>query len=409
MLLFPAFVWPGGLSPLPYHLGLIALEAVKAWLFYLVLKRLTKAEALSLAAAALSLMVPHRAATHVWWANFPQAFAILMVLAALAAHLEWLSSRKLSWLLLGQAAYLSGMLAYESGAFLPLLAFGALAAERRELKTPVRDLLPFAVTLGLALLWQWGGVRWVIGFENPKSMGFSAGHALKVFAAAFECLTNRVAHVCWTTVAKPNVEGLLVLAWAGVCALALRFWPAEDKRVARRTVAGAGLGAFVGAYLPYALSSSYMPQVFGVMGRTNAGGSLAFGIMAAGLIAALRDVSRQRLAAVLLTGAFTWANWSISLDWVGAWRLEQDILAKAGKHAVSLPPGSTIQLDGPSFVGHAVGFDASWDFGPALRLTTGRGDLEGLVKGTEGTAKGPLYLFDYAADTLTPARAQTTK
>src|SRR5207249_2911403 len=115
---------------------------------------------------------------------------------------------------------------------------------------------------------------------------------------------------------------------------------------------------FLGAYAPYAASSDYTPQIYGVMSRTNGCGALIAGLLwACGLCALPRGTAR-RVVLGLVAGAFTWSNWFFASQWAESWTLQQDILKKAGVYAVRLPENATVLLGGaPSFVGQAIVFD----------------------------------------------------
>lgn len=418
---FPLFLVLGKFNPLIYQILQLSLETAQGFLFYLLLNRMTGSRQLALAAAALALMCPNRSATHFWFSNSPQAVSLVLVLASLLAQLNWLESRKRLWLVLAQAAYLLSVLSYESTAFFPLMLAGGLFFRAR---SSILRLWPYAVSLVIVVLWQKIGVSFFLGISNPKSIGMSAEHFLKAFGAGFECVSNRIFHICWKSAPEALRQFGFKHAFLGSAFTV--FLAAKLSKDAQplsshsfRTALGIAAAGFVGAYAPYALSSDYMPQIYGVMSRTNAGGAFVAGLFFATGIFALRRPLARRALFTLVIGAFTWTNWASAAQWAGAWSLQKDILAQAGPLAAKLPAQATVLLTGaPSFVGHAIAFDASWDFAPALRLTTKRQDLSGNVVSSrmsfekdgiydkaDGRRKlysyGNLYLFDYAKGTMT--------
>ena len=430
MLQLPAFYALGGLHPLVYQLLLLGLETLEGLLFFVLLKKLTKNAELALLAAALALMCPNRAVTHVWFANSGQTVALVLALAGLILALDWIETRRLGRLGGAMACYLASVLTYESAAFMPLMLAGGLLVRavhsgrtvRAAALETARDLSPFAAALALALGWQRVGVKVLFGGSNPKAMGLSAAHVLKAFGAGFECVANRILDIC----SKSARPAFAEMSWTSILLWALFASAASFLLRPRKTAEGAvlktalaaALGGFLGAYAPYAASAAYMPQIYGMMSRTNGSGALVAGLLFATGIYALKDSRAKAALLAAVVGAFTWTNWHIEGQWARAWSVQKEILAQAAPQSAGLPQGATVILKAPHFVGDAVVFDASWDFPPALRLAARRPDLNGLVLsrmmaftekglvekvggGLENlTPYGNLYLFDYASERL---------
>lgn len=434
MVEFPFLYILGGFNPLVYQAALLTLESLQGLLFFVFLERMTARRELSLAAAVLALMCPNRSITHVWFANIPQSVAIVLALASLISHWDWMRTRDKVSLFVSQTAYMLSVLSYESCAFLPLMLFGGSAARawaagatpRHAFLKTVKDMLPFAAALGGVLVWQRVGVAVLLGAENPKTLGFSPAHFFKALGAGFECVTNRILHVCWNASGavfgefSPTLRFLLGV-FTGLAAGMMPFEPPEAPRQAKIAL-GAALGGFFGAYLPYALSATYMPQINGIMSRTNGAGALVAGLVLATGLCAIKRYKPRRALFFVLVAAFTWTNWQSARQYAASWSIQQDILSKLRERAPSLPQGAQVFLTGaPDFVGYSVVFDAGWDFGPALRLMTGRADLfgdvlsgsmsfgkDGLTDSAEGGLKpmpyGSLYVYDYGRDALDLAR-----
>ncbi len=434
LVYFPLCLTLGGMNPFFYHVLMLSIDVLQGLLFYLLLVRLTGSKNLSLTAAALGLLAPSRAVTHVWFSSSPQGVALALVLGSLLLHARWSQNRRgLPWA--SQLLYFLSALTYESVVFLPLLLLGGLAARlrvqgrswRKSLWEPVRDLSPYAATLGLTLAWQWFGMSALLSADNPKSVVFSPTHVLKAFGAGFECVTNRVVHMAWTSLipvlraAGPWFAALLIFAAAMAYLLSPGRGKDKDRRLALAAALGAAAAGFLGAYAPFALSGTYLPQIYGIMSRTNGAGALITGLLAAAGLYSL-GASRPRLRNALLgilVAAFTWTDWNAGLEWKRSWTLQKDILDQASAKVRDLPEGSAVLLAGaPGYVGHAVVFDANYDFASALRLWSGRPDLKAnivsgrmkfdekgaveVMAGREGARYpyGRTYLFDYGADRL---------
>jgi hypothetical protein len=428
MLQFPALFALGGMHPWFYQLVLLLLSSVESCLLFLLLERLTRSRRLALTAAALSALYPGAFIEHIWLSNSSQVLTNVLSLAAMLLHLDWIETGARRRLVLGQGLYLLGGLFYESCFFAPLLLAGGLSAARvrdgwswrRALARTALEMLPFGLTLAAVVGWQWAGVRLVPGGCNPKSAewSFSWTHFLRAYGAGFECLTNRVVHAAALTLRGACREFGLGrwLAW-GAASAAL--WAAlvdgsvgGDAPAKMRTAAGAGLGAFVGGYLPYAVHSAYLPQMFGIMSRTNGCGAWAAGILLACLLHALRRAGGTGFrrwsgaALALVLGAFLWTDWQFARQWAEAWRIQREVLAECVRRAPALPQGSTVLLaDFDHVHGWAIVFDAPYEFRNALRISTGRKDLVGRLAGTEeekppagsSAAVRPGYVFRYAA------------
>jgi hypothetical protein len=410
----------GGHQPAFAHVLIALLAAAEAVLLFRFWESLLGRRELALTAACLTVLAPNRTVLHVWPAASPALAAQVLMLAGLLVHLRWLKQGGRTRILTTMAFYLASFLCYEATAFMPiLLAVPAFRKARQAASRPVWALaqaayafLPFAVALAAALAWQWHGAAALLHQSNPKSQGLalSLGHVLRAYGAGAECVTNRLLHICWRSLG-PAWRELPLLALAGLVAAAavLAWLLAAGKQEALEPVSAESSGlavwatvacGFIAAYAPYALSGSYMPQIYGVMSRTNCTGAWVAGLgLAAGLAALRRGPRRLVLGGLIMV--FTMTTWLQDRRWAQAWGVEQKILAKIGPVAASLPSGARVTLtDAPHFVGEAVVFDAGYDFDAALRLVTGRPDLSGEI---EPAARG-AYRYSYSRDALTQER-----
>lgn len=454
-----AFIYPllyslAGAAPASGQALLFVLDWLEAFLLYLLIARLTRSEKAALLAAGLCVLFPNRAVMHVWISNAFQPMAHVALLAGFLAHLNWMESGKKVWLAASLSCYLVSLLCYESAAFLPLMLAGAFWTRMRldgtapfpALKKSLAPLAPFILPLAAALWWQRQGVQLFFPDAGIKALSPSVYHFVKAYAAGVHCLTTGVLLAAARTLpeAWSQWPWPLKLAWpAAAAALWILLRPSlkydgPDGRTAL-ILLGAGAGAFVGSYAPFALSGTYTPQFFGLMSRTNGSGAWAGGLMLAAALTALssRAESGQRGSSqkgigglggrsaasallALVLGVFTWTNWQFAREWANSWTLQRKIIAQAAPQAKNLPPSATVLLNGiPRYLGSAVVFDASWDFAYALRASLGRKDIsgnvvshrmsfeaEGAVERTAGQViwtrpyAAGLYLYDYGRDTL---------
>ncbi len=132
---------------------------------------------------------------------------------------------------------------------------------------------------------------------------------------------------------------------------------------------------FVAAFLPFALSGAYDPTPFGVMSRTLGLGALVFAILAAWAIdwlMARRDEIAAPIFAILVAVLIV-RSVQTAREWRWAWNAQRDLLTSITSEAKKLPPGSVVLLTWPA------PFSAHYDFDSALRMATGRRDLQGDV------------------------------
>ncbi|MFA6317475.1 MAG: hypothetical protein WC943_08650 [Elusimicrobiota bacterium] len=417
ILQFPLFFSLGGFDPGVYHGLILTLHFLGACLFFILLKDLLGSPRIALAAASLAALHPSPAILRVWFASSPQTLAIVMCLASLVVFQRHLAARRKRTLFSSQGLYLASILCYESTAFLPLVLAGGLAGRawaqgRRPTEALPRSLAPlwpYGLSLALALVYQSFAVA-ALSQANPKTTAFAASHILKVFGAGFECLTNRVLHLCWKSApsfwAESSVASLGLWVAVGVGAgLALRF--GEDSRSpAFRAGLGAAVFGFIGAYLPYALSSSYVPQVFGFMSRTNGVGALAGGLglaLFASLFARRPVLQKTFLGLAFL--AFFMADWHNGRQFAKLWKDQQELLSAMSRASTALPRGSAVLLDPAPREGPAL-FAGHYDLSAALRFTTARKDLYADLVGSASAPSGKgVFVYSEKTGLLEPLRA----
>jgi hypothetical protein len=394
VLYFPLIFRIGGLHPAFYQFLLSSFNAAEAVLLFIFLKEILERPGLAFVATALAVIYPGRVPVHIWSTNSLQALTHVLLLASLVFHARWVKNKHTSNLLAGQFFYLWSLLCYESCAFMPLFLAGGLWAKHRDngegslraLRLALTDLLPYTPSFLAGLGWQWFGVQRFFHGENPKAslLHPTFRHALEVYGLGLGCLTYSMAFVCGQAAKRMlgMVTGTVLILWSFCVYAAYGLIDQEPHGpVTRRTMrvaTGLALGGFLGAYLPYALSSGYPPKCLGMLSRVNGAGAWSFGLAWAMALfwSASRGARLRRALLALVVGACTWTNWAIMQDWAAAWRLERQILAAQSRQAGSWPAHARITLKDATWrAGSAPVFAENWSFGPALRLYSGRQDI----------------------------------
>jgi hypothetical protein len=375
ILQYPLLFAIGGFNPLPYQLAYLALDVAAGFLLYRLLDALLGDRDFALLAAVLVLLFPNHAITHIWLGSSALLVSLVLVFASLLLHLRWMS-RKGVWLLVAsQGLYIAGLLDYEATAFLPLIAWAGLRFGSRPKATV--SFVPYLASFAAVMCWQRLVVPHLFGAGEVRAAGLSVSHFFAAYAAGLAAITVDVARMCGKGViyfgAWPVIAAVCLSA-AGASALK------RPGHVSWKPALAMAAAAFLAGYLPFAVSSDYMPISSGIMARTCALGAIAGGILLALAIFSAPRAYRAPLVAVSLA-AFTLANWRAGSQWARSWSLQQEILSKAAPLVKGLPPSSTVLVAGFfRFIDDEEGtgalvFDRDWDIGSALRLKSGRVDL----------------------------------
>ena len=423
LVVFPTWYACFGSNPAGWQASLVVLDWALAWLLYLWLRDWLRAERPALVAAALALMLPICPSSHYWITNLSQRLALPLAVGALILHRRWLQDRdpRRLWLALG--TYAASLLLYESGAFFPGVQAAAYFVGLRQAgketkdaakKTALDVLAPFAAALAAAAAWRLL-YPWLFGHGFPVGLSLSPASVFRnYFAAAVSwgpelvSLCRRVS-IVWRAFFTDAEKILWLLFTLGGAAALSRV--SDEKPSGRGLLVGAAIAAsgFVFAYLPFALSGAYEPQVVGILSRVNAAGVLFLGVALACALEALALWADGRgwgkagawgRAALLacMIGPFTWTNWYIGGTWAEAYKIEESILSGIRDWLAKLPDIHTIVLqEAPSNYSGAEVFSAHWGFDAALRIRSGRKDVTGMiVQPTMRTEKRGLV--DYAFD-----------
>jgi hypothetical protein len=389
-------VWPlayaaFGDAPLPYHVLALGFDWLAGCAFALLVLRLTGASTLSFLAGALAILLPTHPATHHWWVNAScSAPALACALAGLVCHTFWLERGGRRLLAASLGAYGLSLLWYEAFALLPLALLPILP--RGGLKGAARALAPLGAALAAALLIQAWLIPALSGVARAKSLDPSLHWFGVVARAGLQALTTelaRLCRLCWTAGLAEFTDGWKAV-WAVVVCGAFFSFPRETAEPSRQPgkILGAAALLVLAGFLPYAVSGRYEPQIVGLLSRVTAGAALGAALGLACAVEALRSFSRPAGAALaaLLLGAFVWTDWLVARRWSQAWTTQKSIVAGLAARKAELPEGALVLLDAPVHLGGAPLFSAPWDFSSALRLATGRRDLNGRLLSQAGAA-----------------------
>lgn len=439
---------PDVLRPWVGQVLLTLLGLAEAWLLFLLLDRLTRWRSLALTAVGLILLFPNRAGMHYRITLLCLHFSIVFILASLHLHLRWWNSSRRLDLAGSQALYIAGLLFYESPMFMPFLLAGAIAARDRaawkrprKLMTKIAAcLLPYGLSLTALLLWKWVGMQHLFGITNMKAavINLSLSNAVNVFIAGLGCDT------LWplSLSAVRLLDAIRELGWLWILLPVFVVWLAKELRIRSKdrpaneqaavgVLMGAIGGGYIGTYAPYVLSDAYLPHINGIMSRLNGTGAWVGGMIITVILwflqrrYALKRNFRRHIpvaAMVLILSAFTWTNWTESLAWAEAWRVQRDILSRVAHHTARLKGSTTIMLmNAPRSIHGAPVFYGAYDFRPALSMTTGRMDLGANVVSSSMKIEGghlvqryrgkvihhylpsEVHIYDYLADELQPS------
>jgi len=401
-LVLPTIFQFAGFKPFAYQALLILQNWALACVYFVAVRRWLGSDRAALTAAVLGLLYPVCPAVHHWISAMSQQEALLLTFASLLAHLEWMEHRRPRALALAAALYFASLMLYEAGAFLPAMQAAALwprlrmrgLSREEAARVLAKDaLLPYAAVFIAAALLQRAGIPWLIGTRYLKTIDASAGWFLATYAAALDTLGpgtwRLIARIgpLWRDVFSGGMQLFGALFVAGTAWAVIRLKPRADAAPVLPAAASVAAAGLLGAYLPFALSGAYKPQLFGVMSRVNGSGALVGGLILAAALEAIAAAGRPRITRALqaalfasILGGFTWTDWFTARLWSESWVLEQSILAKAAARLEKIPSAKVVMLN--NIPGNRNGtevFSEDWGFSSGLRITTGRKDLTGLV------------------------------
>jgi hypothetical protein len=439
-----------GLNPLGYHIVNAFLLVAVAWLLYLVLRELRLPRLLCVALPLVYSTLPHYATNRFWLDAFQITLSGALYLLSFYAGLRALRARPAAlagWLMLAVAAMAASLFAYE--VFFPLFALqiGVLwwAARRSPRQVSfarwitIGGLAAAIVVVGVVkatLVAERGQNGYQVGFQDGLAhhLAYLVSGSIKLNVGSYFLA---VPYVLWwimrhrLTGANAGVAGA-----AGLLAFGYVWWIGRRDREALmgarhwRGCVRVGLIAFVLGYAIFLTNRQVLFRSAGIDNRVNAAAALGVAAILVGAIGwiAARLTERRGIAlfstsigCIVATGVLIIAT--LGSFWTSAATEQHAIVSSLQRTAPSLPPSSTVVLDGvcPE-IGPAVVFADQWDLRGALALayhdpsiaadaaTEGlragsrRLELEMTFLGGQSTrthAYGPhLFIYDFPRRTL---------
>lgn len=379
-----------GVQPQGYHIvnGIVIVST--GLLLYAVLRELRVPRSLSVAVSIVYAVLPHYSTARLWYASFQACLSMALYLGSLLAGLRSLRSagwRASSLQALSVLALVTSTLLYEVA--LPLFGLNAAvyalqgrgAAEHAGSGKANRwSGLPLAIA-------TMGAMVAVAAFKALASTRTTMPSAEYIIGMVKQALKINLwtyglalPRTLWRAV--PEVPAGSILAAGALLAaitLYLRRVNREDRdenldSAALRLVGWGSLVALAGHLVFLTNNIGLSPT--GANNRVHVAAALGVAMIWAGLLAWIAQPGRllarasvySALLAVLAV-AFFLISTRLSASWVAAARQQEVVLAAMKQAFPTLPPRSTLLLDGVCrYDGPGIIFEAYWDIGGALRL-----------------------------------------
>lgn len=446
-----------GLNPLGYHIVNAFLLVAVAWLLYLVLRELRLPRLLCVALPLVYSTLPHYATNRFWLDAFQITLSGAFYLLSFYAGLRALRARPAAlagWLVLAVAAVAASLFAYE--VFFPLFALelGVLwwAARGSPRQLPfarwitIGGLAAAIVVVGVVkatLVAEHGQNGYQLGFQDGLAhhLAYLVSGSIKLNVGSYFLA---VPYVLWwivrhrLTAANAGAAGTAgLLAFGYVWLIGRRDRGALIGARRWRDCVRVGLVAFVLGYAIFLTNRQVLFRSAGIDNRVNAAAALgvaAILVGAIGWIAArlteFRGIALFSASVGCIVAAGVLIIATLASFWTSAAKEQHAIVSSLQRTAPSLPPSSTVILDGvcPE-IGPAVVFADQWDFRGALALAyhdpslaadaatealragSRRLELEMTFLGDRSTrtyAYGPhLFIYDFPRRTLQVLRSQS--
>jgi hypothetical protein len=385
-----------GLNPLGYHIVNAFLLVAVAWLLYLVLRELRLPRLLCVALPLVYSTLPHYATNRFWLDAFQITVSGAFYLLSLYAGLRALRARRAAlpgWLTLAVAALAGSLFAYE--VVFPLFAlelfllwWAARRSPRNVAAAPwitIGGVATAIVAVGVVkatLVAEHGQNGYKIGFQDGLAhhLAYLVSGSIKLNVGTY---LVAVPYVLWWIVRhRLTAANAGAAAAAGLLAFAYVWWIAQRDHTALigarhwRNCVRVGLVAFVLGYAIFLTNRQILFRSAGIDDRVNAAAALGVAAILVGALGwiAERFTEQRRIgffsasvgcivaAGVLIIG-------TLGSFWTSAGNKQHAIVSSIQRTAPSLPPSSTVVLDGvcPE-IGPAVVFADQWDLRGALAL-----------------------------------------
>lgn len=385
-------------EPYGYHLVRCFFEFCGAAFLYLGLVRVSQSRLLAGIASVLFLLYPTHDASHYWiGAGLGAGFGLTLYLLSfylLAKNAE--KGRAFDYCF-SLIAFAFSAYCYE--AFLPLLAlsfFGVFKILCRSIDTvsafkqALLRLLPFLL-IGLSepVYQRLLVPAFTHVFLSPSH--FDLSYFAAVFFQGFNVSLGPEAIAFLAARAGDGLQTdwsstkLLYLTLIGLLSAVSLNSCLKEKNT--KLDAGflffLGFGTIVASYLTFAVAEGYMPTLWSMISRVNAGASVGASILIASaitwLILKARDYGKNMavLAFLLLNlplvAGFTLSDWGLSGHWMRSWQVQKHVQTLIAGHKEQIKADDSILLlNCPRYVMWAPVFDGVWDFQEMLRITLNR-------------------------------------
>jgi hypothetical protein len=387
-----------GLDPLGYHIAIACLLLSVAVLLYLVLRELQLPRLLCVALPLVYSVLPHYATNRFWVNAFQVNLSTFFYLLCLYAALRALRARAIplvGWLIVAVASVAGSVFAYEVVFPLFALSVGLLLwAARRSQREGGRDhavwitiavVAAASVAAGVvktARVAEHGQGAYQIGFQNGfvHHMAYLVSGSIKLNLGTYFLAAPYV--LWWIIRHSLTVANAGAAVAAGVLSLAYVWWIGRRDREALaggrhwRDSVRLGLVAFVLGYAIFLTNERVLFRSAGIDNRVNAAAALGVAAVLVGAIGwiAARLTEQRGIAVFAATVGCIVATGVLVIGtlgsfWTSAAKKQQAIVSSIQRTARSLPPSSTVVLDGvcPE-IGPAVVFADQWDLRGALEL-----------------------------------------
>jgi len=395
-LTFATLYWLFGLNPLGYHLVNAFLLVAVACLLYLVLRELGLPRLVCVALPLVYSTLPHYATNRFWLDAFQITVSTAFFLLSFYAGLRALRARPAAlwgWLVLAIAAMAASLFAYEVIYPLFALAIGLIwwAARRSHVPVPASGwittgaLAVAIVAIGVVkatLVAERGQNGYQVGFQDGlmHHLAYLVSGSIKLNIGSYFLA---IPYVLWWIVRHRLDAANAGAAMAtGLLAFAYVWWIGRRDREAFigarpwRDCVRVGLIAFMLGYAIFLANRQILFRSAGIDDRVNAAAALG---VAAILVGALGWITGRltRHRGITLFSASVGCIVAIGVliigtlgsFWTSAAKEQHAIVSSLQRTAASLPPSSTVVLDGvcPE-IGPAVVFADQLDFRGALAL-----------------------------------------
>jgi hypothetical protein len=409
VLYYGSLYWVFGLHPFGYHAVNTAILAMGILLFYLVLREMNINRLIALAVPLMYGLLPHYSTNRFWFAAFAGNLSMALYFSSLYCDLRTVTARPKNiweWRLLSLLSLLGSTLAYEH--FLPLFFLNPLIVlfHRRQLARTGSDSVithrKLAVLLGSGLF----VLVLVVCFKVVVLSRFGRAPSSDLLerikylvegavSVSYRRYGTGLPRMIWRIIHNyPSVKAWGGAGIFGFATFAYLYSVGHHLRInlprlsAILKLIGFGFVVFALGYSIFLTSGKYGFSVAGPGNRIAIAAAVGVAFTFVGGIAWLSSVFRSQqwrrlcycvMAALVCSSGFLIINTTASF-WKAAYSQQRVILADIYQHVPSLPPGSTLILDGVCpYNGPAVVFHSQWDLKAALMIEYHYTNIEAAV------------------------------